>query len=78
MKTWMRRRGDRVTITTGKYADRTGTIESNVYQGTVDYPDEWAIGYHVMLDTDERYGAVGPGGGKTHTVAPSNNQLLPR
>ncbi|MCH7842627.1 MAG: KOW motif-containing protein [Chloroflexi bacterium] len=22
---WMRRRGDRVTITTGKYAGRTGT-----------------------------------------------------
>ena len=49
----MRRRGDRVTITTGKYAGRTGTIESNVYQKTVDYPDEWADGHHVMLDTEE-------------------------
>ena len=53
MKTWMRRRGDRVTITTGKFAGRTGTIESNVYQKTVDYSDEWANGYHVMLDTEE-------------------------
>ena len=28
-------------------------MESNVYQRTVDYPDEWANGYHVMLDTEE-------------------------
>ena len=28
-------------------------VESNVYQRTVDYPGEWANGYHVMLDTDE-------------------------
>jgi len=27
---WMRRRGDRVTITTGKYAGQTGIIASNV------------------------------------------------
>ena len=50
---WMRCRGGRVTITSGKYAGRTGTIESNVYQKTVDYLDEWANGYHVMLDTEE-------------------------
>ena len=50
---WMRRRGDRVTITTGKYAGHTGTVESNVFQRTVDYPDEWANGHHVMLDTEE-------------------------
>ena len=49
---WMRRRGDRVTIVTGKYAGHRGTIEANVYQKTVDYPDEWANGYHVMLDTE--------------------------
>jgi hypothetical protein len=30
-----------------------GTVEANVYQKTVDYPDEWANGYHVMLDTEE-------------------------
>ena len=32
---------------------RTGTIESNVYQRTGDYPAEWSNGFHVMLDTDE-------------------------
>ena len=30
-----------------------GTIESNVFQRTVDYPDEFANGHHVMLDTGE-------------------------
>ena len=50
MKTWMRRRGDRVRITSGKYAGQSGTVESNVYQRTVDYPDEWHNGFHVMLD----------------------------
>ena len=50
---WMRRRGDRVIIITGKYAGHTGTIESNVYQRTADYTDEFANGYHVMLDTEE-------------------------
>jgi transcription antitermination factor NusG len=49
----MRRRGDRVKITSGKYAGRAGTIESNVYQRTVDYPDEWANGFHVMLASGE-------------------------
>ncbi len=53
MKTWMRRRGDRVVITTGKYVGHTGTVESNVYQRTVDYPDEWQNGYLVMLDTEK-------------------------
>ena len=50
---WMRRRGDRVMIITGKYTGQTGTVESNVYQRTVDYPDEFANGYHIMLDTEE-------------------------
>ena len=53
MKTRMRRRGDRVRITTGKYAGLTGTVESNVYQRRVDYPDKFHNGYHVMLDTEE-------------------------
>lgn len=52
MKTWMRRRGDRITITTGMYAGHLGTVEANVYQKTVDYRKEWANGYHVMLDTE--------------------------
>ena len=45
--------GDRVRITTGKYAGHHGTVEANVYQRTVDYRDEWANGHHVMLDTEE-------------------------
>ena len=40
-------------ITTGKYAGHTGTVESNVHQRTVDYPDELANGFHIMLDTEE-------------------------
>ena len=39
-------------IINGKYAGHTGTVESNVYQRTVDYPDEWNDCYHVMLDTE--------------------------
>ena len=50
---WMRKRGARVRITTGKYTGQTGTVDSNVFQRTVDDPDELANGYHVMLDTDE-------------------------
>ena len=50
---WMRRRGDRVIITNGQYAGCRGIVESNVYQRTVDYPDEQANGHHVMLDTGE-------------------------
>ena len=60
----MRRRGDRVIIISGTYEDHRGAIESNVYQRTVDYPDEWANGFHVMLDTEElvtvRWDQVGP------------------
>ena len=40
-------------ITTGKYAGHLGTVESNVFQRTADYPEEWANGYHIMLDTEE-------------------------
>ncbi len=43
---WMRRRGDPVKITNGKYAGQSGTLESNVYQRTVDYPDKWFNGHH--------------------------------
>ena len=31
-------------------AGHSGTVESNVYQRTVDYPDVWHNGHHVMLD----------------------------
>ena len=58
--TSMRRRGDRVRITTGKYAGRTGIVESNVFQKTVDYPTELSNGFQVMLDSDElsSYGGI--------------------
>ena len=49
----MRCRGDRVTITTGKYAGHLGTVDSNVFQRTVDHPGELCEGFHVMLDTGE-------------------------
>jgi len=53
MKTWMRKRGDRVRITTGKYAGHQGTIESNVFQETVDYPGELSNGFQVMLESED-------------------------
>ena len=31
----------------------TGTVESNVFQRTVDYPGELSEGFHVMLDSGE-------------------------
>ena len=40
-------------ITTGMYAGHVGTVESNVYQRTVDYTDEWFNQFHVILDTEE-------------------------
>ena len=49
----MRRRGDRVIITSGMYEGHRGTVEANVYQRTADYPDELSNGYYIMLDTEE-------------------------
>ncbi len=48
-----RRRGDRVKIITGVYAGHTGTVESNVYERTVGYPDEWHNELRVILNTEE-------------------------
>ena len=47
------KRGDRVSIGSGKHAGSEGRVESAVFQRSVDYPDEFAPGYHVVLD-DER------------------------
>ena len=47
----MRRRGDRVTTSNSRYAGYRGMIESNVFKRTADYPDKFANGYHMMLDT---------------------------
>jgi ribosomal protein L24 len=49
---WMRRRGDRVRIISGAYEGHRGTVEANVYQNTGEFPDEWANGYHVKLDSE--------------------------
>ena len=62
---WTRRRGDRVIIISGRYEGHRGTVEANVFQQTVDYPDELANGFHVMLDTGDlvtvRWEQVGVG-----------------
>ncbi len=46
------RRGVSVTIISGRYAGRTGVVDSAVFQRTVDYPDEFAPAYHVILDNE--------------------------
>ena len=47
------KRGDYVRIRWGRYAGALGIVDSAVFQTTVDYPDEYAAGYHVVLE-DER------------------------
>ena len=50
----MRRRGDRVRTTTGKYAGRTrARLNQTAYQKSVDYPTELSNGSLVLLDTGE-------------------------
>ena len=51
------KRGDRVRIQRGRYRGLAGVVDSAVFQKTVDYPDEYAAGYHVVLE-DERVVAV--------------------
>ena len=51
------KRGDAVQILWGRYARLEGIIDSAVFQKTVDYPDEYAAGYHVLLE-DERVATV--------------------
>ena len=45
------KRGDIAAIISGSYKRYTGVVDSAVIQRTVDYPDEYAPGYHVVLDT---------------------------
>jgi len=47
------KRGDAVTIISGRYKGHTGVVDSAVFQRTVDYPDEYAPGYHVMLEVGQ-------------------------
>ena len=44
------KRGDLVSIISGRYKGHTGVVDSAVFQRTVDYPDEYAPGYHVVLE----------------------------
>ena len=48
----MRLLGDQVIIPTGKYSGHRGTVDSNVHQPTVDFPDEFANCYRAMPDRD--------------------------
>ena len=47
------KRGDIVTIISGRHQECTGVVDSAVFQRSVDYPDDYAPGYHVILDTKE-------------------------
>jgi len=40
-----------VTIITGSYRRCTGVIDSAVFQRTTDHPDDYAPGYHIVLDS---------------------------
>ena len=44
------KRGDRVTIISGRCKGAKGVFDSAVFQRTVDFSDEFAPGYHVILD----------------------------
>ena len=42
-----------MVIVCGRYEGRTGVVDSAVFQRTVDYHDEYAPRYHVILDSDQ-------------------------
>ncbi len=44
------KRGDLVVIVSGRYEGHRGVVDSAVFQRTVDYPDEFAAGYHVVQE----------------------------
>ena len=46
------KRGDPVRIGWGRYAGATGVVDSAVFQKTVDYPDDYSAGYHVVLEAE--------------------------
>ena len=43
------KRGDRVTIISGRFAGFHGAVDSAVFQRTIDYPDAFSPGYHVII-----------------------------
>ena len=46
------KRGDPVGIGWGRYAGAKGVVDSAVFQKTLDYPDDHAAGYHVVLEDE--------------------------
>jgi hypothetical protein len=46
------KRGDPAVILSGRYEGRLGAVDSAVFQRTVDFPDEFAPGYHVVLEDE--------------------------
>ena len=46
----------------GRYTGGTGIVDSAVFQKTADDPDDYAAGYHVVLDNERvvtvRWGQV--------------------
>ena len=44
--------GTRVRIISGRYSGKAGTVDANVFQRTVDYPDEFAAGFHLVLNDE--------------------------
>ena len=45
-------RGDRVQIISGKHKGATGTVDANVFQRSVDFPNDHTPCHHVLLDND--------------------------
>ena len=56
--------GTRVRIASGRYARRAETVEANVAQRTVDCPEEFVVGFQVILDAGKvvavRWGLLMP------------------
>ena len=45
------KRGDPVTIVSWRYEGYQGVVDNAAFRRTLDYPNEYAPGYHVALDT---------------------------
>ena len=48
------KRGDPVTVVSGRYKGHSGVVDSAVFQRSVDYPDDQHPGYHVVLGSEPR------------------------
>ena len=46
------RRGDRVRIISGKHKGAIGPVDAQVFQRSVDCPNEYTRSYHVVLDSE--------------------------